>query len=368
MAAAAGPIVHGAGAVVDIGVQLERIQRGHLEGAAAPPIDGLVVAPQVVRLQGTGREHALGEIAAAGRGGVGGEIADAPADDGQHPPGGDLEAVQGHGQGQEGGVQFVAHLGAGIVGLVGVDGPTEAGQHGHRVAPQGAADDHGGHPVHAEHRRGVEHGGLGQVDVLEPGGDFHRGVGPLELEEGLVDLQGRGRIGGGQVAMPTGVLHLDAQAEFHGLAGHEVGAQTVALPDLERLFGLGAGGAPGGGVAGPGGIAPAGEIVAGVSDTVDAGIADHFDFSIGQCTGSTGKEPKRQQGNRQSIVSWFFLLGTWTWRPGRLCSDGGRIGVPVILPFGRIAYRFAARLARKRGRYFHNDRHHERSASGRYGQ
>ena len=296
MAAAAGPIVHGAGAVVDIGVQLERIQRGHLEGAAAPPIDGLVVAPQVVRLQGTGREHALGEIAAAGRGGVGGEIADAPADDGQHPPGGDLEAVQGHGQGQEGGVQFVAHLGAGIVGLVGVDGPTEAGQHGHRVAPQGAADDHGGHPVHAEHRRGVEQGGLGQVDILEAGGHFHDRVRPFEREEGLVDLHGVGRVGGGHVAVSPGVFDLDAQPEFYGLAGHEVGADAKALPDLVRVLAPGAGARPGGGVAGPGGIVPAGKVVAGVGDAVDPAVTDYFDFSSGQGGQGHGQDTQKQQG------------------------------------------------------------------------
>ena len=147
-----------------------------------------------------------------------------------------------------------------------------------------------------KHDAAREKGALGHGGGLETGRDLHVGAGPFELQVGLVDLDGGGRVGGGQGAVSPGVLDQNPQAELHGLVGDEVGAQAEALPDFEVVGGLGAGLLDGGGLVGPVGVVPAGEIPVGEEVSVNERVTRHP--HLGGCLGADSG--RHHQGGRNN--------------------------------------------------------------------
>ena len=256
-------VVHAAFAVDHVAVEDDGIKGVDLEHGAAPPVAGLGLIIARGGQEVTARNHAVFD-------GIDGEAG--LADHAGQGPGRGLEAVQGDGQGQEVGVEFVGDLGGGgVVGAVGVDqaGETEVG--GQRVLDQRRLDGQGGEGLvvvlGGQDRRIIEDRGMGQGDGLQAGRHLDVGVGHLELEIGFPDGDGDFRVGGGEGAGTPGlVADHGGQAEFHGLAGDEVGAQAETFPDLKGVFGLGAGGVPGGPVA----------VLE--EHAVDTGVTGHFDF------------------------------------------------------------------------------------------
>ena len=114
-------------------------------------------------------------------------------------------------------------------------------------------------------------------------------------------------IGGSQGAMAPDVLNLDAQTEFHGFIGDEVRAQAEAFPDLEAVFGSGAGALDGSGLIDPFGAVPAGEVAVGEEVAVDQGVSGHP--HLGGCLGADGGGRDQDGGqNRQQNAFHDSLL------------------------------------------------------------